>query len=719
MEKLEGVVENIIFQSSDGMFCVLRIDCRSAGPTTAVYHGQAPYIGENVELEGNWAEHSRFGRQFEAVICRTVQPTSLEGIERFLASGAIKGVGKVTAGYIVGRFGEDTLEILGNYPERLAEVKGISAKKAAAIGESYASLAEMRELMLFLESHGISSGYAAKLQAAYGNTAITRVKENPYSLADDITGIGFKTADRIAMSMGFDKECRERLIAGINYALNQAASAGHTCVPEEMLLEVTEKILGADPAPVQRAFEEMLKNSILRTEDAGGTTMIYPEYLYRAETGAARKLLTLRDDAKPIYRVDAEREMESFEKEAGITLADAQREAIRASLKHGVFVLTGGPGTGKTTVVKGIINVLEKAGCRILLAAPTGRAARRLAESSGRQAQTVHRLLEYQPAGGSFTFGKSDEEPLDAEAVIIDEASMLDIMLTYNLLKAVPRGCRLIFVGDVDQLPSVGAGSVLKDIIRSGTMPVVKLEDVFRQAEVSPIILNAHKINRGRMPEFNDGSDFSLTEFDNENDAAEYVAETYAGAASLNGWRSVQVLSPMHRNPCGVQNLNRMLQERMNPPSPGREEITVLGSIFRENDKVMQIRNNYEKDVFNGDIGRIVKIDGRTVTVAYPERPEGDCVTYAQGELDELQLAYAMSVHKSQGSEYPWVILLMVPGHYVMLQRNLLYTAVTRAREKVIVVGARSAVYTAVNNDRTRKRYSLLAERLQESWDFF
>ncbi len=719
MEKLEGVVENIIFQSSDGMFCVLRLDCRSAGPTTAVYHGQAPYIGENVELEGNWAEHSRFGRQFEAVICRTVQPTSLEGIERFLASGAIKGVGKVTAGYIVDRFGEDTLEILGNYPERLAEVKGISAKKAAAIGESYASLAEMRELMLFLESHGISSGYAAKLQAAYGNTAITRIRENPYSLADDITGIGFKTADRIAMSMGFDKECRERLMAGVNYALNQAASAGHTCVPEEILLEVTEKILGADPAPVRRAFEEMLKNNILRTEAAGGTTMIYPEYLYRAETGAAKKLLTLRDDAKPIYRVDAEREMENFEREAGITLAEAQREAIRASLKHGVFVLTGGPGTGKTTVVKGIINVLEKAGCRILLAAPTGRAARRLAESSGRQAQTVHRLLEYQPAGGSFIFGKSDAEPLDAEAVIIDEASMLDIMLAYNLLKAVPRGCRLIFVGDVDQLPSVGAGSVLKDIIRSGTMPVVKLEDVFRQAEVSPIILNAHKINRGRMPDFKDGSDFSLVEFDNENDAAEYVAETYAGAAALNGWRSVQVLSPMHRNPCGVQNLNRMLQERMNPPSPGREEITVLGSVFRENDKVMQIRNNYEKDVFNGDIGRIVKIDGRTVTVAYPERPEGDCVTYAQGELDELQLAYAMSVHKSQGSEYPWVILLMVPGHYVMLQRNLLYTAVTRAREKVIVVGAKSAVYTAVNNDRTRKRYSLLAERLQESWDFF
>ncbi len=719
MEKLEGVVENIIFQSSDGMFCVLRMDSSSAGPATAVYHGQAPYIGENVELEGNWVEHSRFGRQFEAEICRTIQPASLEGIERFLASGAIKGVGKVTAGYIVERFGEDTLEILGSYPERLAEVKGISAKKAAAIAESYASLEEMRELMLFLESHGISSGYAAKLQAAYGNTAITCIKANPYSLADDITGISFKTSDRIAMSMGFDRECRERLIAGVNYALTQAASAGHICVPEDMLLEVTGRILGADPAPVRSAFGEMLKNNILRTEDAGGVTMIYLEYLYRAETGTARKLMTLCDDAKHILRVDAEKEMENFEKEAGITLADAQKKAIRASIKHGVFVLTGGPGTGKTTVVKGIINVLEKAGCRILLAAPTGRAARRLAESSGRQTQTVHRLLEYQPAGGSFFFGKSDEDLLDAEAIIIDEASMLDIMLTYNLLKAVPRGCRLIFVGDVDQLPSVGAGSVLKDIIRSNAMPVVKLEEVFRQAEVSPIILNAHKINRGRMPDFDCGSEFSLVEFDNENDAAEYVAETYAGAAALNGWRSVQVLSPMHRNLCGVQNLNKMLQNRMNPSSSGREEITVLGTTFRESDKVMQIRNNYEKDVFNGDIGRIVKIEGKNVTVAYPERPEGDYVTYAQGELDELQLAYAMSVHKSQGSEYPCVILLMVPGHYVMLQRNLLYTAVTRAREKVIVVGAKSAVCTAVNNDRTRKRYSLLAERMRESWDFF
>lgn len=721
MEKLEAIVNDIVFQSDDGMFSVLRMENKAQGRFTAVYHGNAPYLGENVAMEGNWIEHARFGRQFDIQSLQVLQPTSVAGIERFLASGAIKGVGPVTAARIVEVFGTDTLEILGSYPERLAQVRGISAKKAAAIGESYSQLSSLRELMLFLEAHGVSSGYAARLQAAYGDTAITRIKENPYSLATDITGIGFKTADRIAMAMGMEHDCEERLRAGIAYALTQAAGVGHTCVPEELLVRETARALAVDSKMVQDTFSKLMEQDMLRTEEMGGMRLVYPEYLYTAEVQTAQRLLMLRDQAKPVTRVNADDVITSWEGDAGITLAEAQRQAIYASLEHGVFVLTGGPGTGKTTVVKGILNVLEQAGCRILLAAPTGRAARRLADSAGHPAVTVHRLLEYQPTGDGLHFGKDDSDPLDAEAIIIDEASMLDINLTYHLLKAVPGGCRLIFVGDVDQLPSVGAGSVLKDMIRSGKMPVVRLENVFRQAEVSPIVRNAHKINRGQMPDFlaGAGSEFALQEFINEQDAAEFVARTYAELTSGGDWRSVQVLTPMHKNPCGVQNLNKLLQQYINPPSATKPEVNIPGNVLRVGDKVMQIRNNYEKDVFNGDIGRVSRIDGKNVTVSFPERPEGNYVTYAQGEVEELQLAYAMSVHKSQGSEYPCVILLMVQSHYIMLQRNLLYTAVTRAKEKVLIVGSKNAVRTAVENDKTKRRYSLLAERLQESSEVF
>lgn len=721
MERLEGIVADIVFQSDDGMYSVLRVENKSLGKFTVVYHGTAPYMGEQISAEGDWVEHARFGRQFNAAFLQVVKPTSAAGMERFLASGALPGIGAVMAARIVEMFGADTLMVLEQYPERLAKVKGISAKKAAAVAEAYQALSGLRELMLFLEANGVSSGYAAKLQAAYGNTAITRLKENPYSLVNDIEGIGFKTADRIAMAMGLEHDCEERLIAGISYALTSAAGAGHTCVPEELLVRETARVLVVDREAVQQIFNELLENDRLRLEDVGGVRFIYPEYLYRAEVQTARRLLYLRDQAKPITRVNADAVIAAWEREAGIKLAEAQRQAIYSSLEHGVFVLTGGPGTGKTTVVKGILNVLEKAGCRILLAAPTGRAARRLADSAGHPALTVHRLLEYQPTGDGLCFGKNDEEPLDAEAIIIDEASMLDINLTYHLLKAVPGGCRLIFVGDVDQLPSVGAGSVLKDMIRSDKMPVVRLENVFRQAEVSPIVLNAHKINHGQMPEFITGcnSEFALQEFADEQTAAEFVARTYAEMTMDGDWRKVQVLSPMHKGACGVQNLNKILQQYINPPGAKKSEMNIAGSVLREGDKVMQIRNNYEKDVFNGDIGRIYKIEGKTVTVAYPERAEGDFVSYSESECDELQLAYAMSVHKSQGSEYPYVILLMVPSHYIMLQRNLLYTAVTRAKQKVLVVGSKRAVFTAVENDRTRRRHSLLAERLQENQEVF
>ena len=715
METIEGTVENIIFQSDDKQFCVFRTKCASLGLVTTVYKGPAPFMGEMIRARGEWTQHARFGRQFSVTGYQSLKPGSAEGVERFLASGAVKGIGKAMASRIVAHFGKDTLDILGKAPERLAEVSGIGAKKAKSIGEAYNTISDLRELMLFLEENGVSGNYAAKLQLAYGDTAITRVKANPYCLIADIEGIGFKTADRIALSLGFEPASEERVRAGIGYALTLAASGGHTCVPEEELLRYTGQVLQTDFTDVETVFRKMIANDQLRTEDWGGQRFIYPEYLYRAETGTARMLRALRDHPESLGKVNVEKIIGDWEAEAGIELAEAQKDAIRSSLKFGVFALTGGPGTGKTTIIKGILSVLKRAGCTVLLAAPTGRAARRLEMAAGDKAQTVHRLLEYTVTG---EFGKNADDLLEAQAVIVDEASMLDIYLFYHLLEALPLGCRLILVGDVDQLPSVGPGSVLKDIIRCGKMPVVRLHEVFRQAEVSPIVRNAHRINRGLIPECAADSDFSMTEFADEEMAAAYITDLYAAASERDGWESLQILSPMHKGPCGVQNLNRLLQDRVNPPSARKEEIRQPGgATLRLGDKVMQIRNNYEKDVYNGDIGQIADISGKTVKVWYPERPDGEYVTYGDGETDELQLAYAMSVHKSQGSEYSRVVLALVPGHYIMLQRNLLYTAVTRAREKVELVGTKTALQTAVANDRTRRRYSLLKERLQESGD--
>lgn len=713
MEKTEGTVENIIFQSDDKRFCVFRMKCASDGMITAVYHGAAPFMGEMIRVTGEWISHPRFGRQFNITGYQSVMPDSAEGVERFLSSGAVRGVGKTMASRIVEFFGKDTLEILGKNPERLAEIPGIGAKKAEVIGKSYSEISDLREIMLFLEQNGVSGSYAAKLQIAYGDTAIDRMKINPYILITDIEGIGFKTADRIALSLGFDLASTERIRAGIIYVLNMAASGGHTCIPEEELLRYAERVLQADYMVVETVFRDMVEKDMLRTEDWGGQRFIYPEYLYRAETGVAHMLLALRDHPESLGKVDEEKIMEEWEAEAGIELAEAQKEAIRSSLKFGVFALTGGPGTGKTTIIKGILSVLKRAGCKVLLAAPTGRAARRLEAAAGEKAQTVHRMLEYNVSG---TFGKNAEDLLEAQAVIVDEASMLDIALFYHLLEALPLGCRLVLAGDVDQLPSVGPGSVLKDIIQSGKMPVVRLREIFRQAEISPIVRSAHRINRGMMPECVSDSDFSMMEFEEEEQAAAYITNFYADKTRDGRWQALQVLSPMHKGACGVRNLNSLLQMRVNPPSPEKNEILRPdGTVLRLGDKVMQIRNNYEKDVYNGDIGQIVNIKEKEVTVWYPDRQEDEYVCYSESEYDELQLAYALSVHKSQGSEYSQIVLALMPGHYIMLQRNLLYTAVTRAREKVVLVGTKAALYTAVSNDRTKRRYSLLKERLQEN----
>ena len=718
MEELEVLIENIVFQSADNAFCVFRAKSKETGSVCVVYRGIAPFVGEVVKMKGKWGQHPKFGRQFQATIWQSVKPSTAVGIERFLGSGAIHGVGKAMAARIIERFGATALEIISTDPYRLTEIAGIGKKKAEDIINSYAALSDMRELMVFLEEHGISSNYAPKLQATYGSTAITRIENNPYCLATDVVGIGFKTADKIALALGHDFNDSERIKAGINYALLQASSQGHTCVPDNTLLEVTAGLLQIDELEAAEVFNQLIKADLVRTETLGGVRLVYPEYLYRAETGVAHRLLALRDNVNKLWKVDYQTIVKNWEDQEHIELAEEQKEAVKASVEHGVFVLTGGPGTGKTTVVKGILSVLEKAGCKILLAAPTGRAARRLSESAGQSATTVHRLLEYTPAGDGQFWGRNEENPLEADAIIVDEASMLDIALMYYLLRAIPIGCRLILVGDVDQLPSVGPGSVLKDIIRSKSMPVVRLENVFRQAELSPIVRNAHRINRGLSPEFEVGSEFTFHEFEQEEEAAQFVVDLYAKLTGNGKWQDVQVLSPMHKNPCGVQNLNAMIQKRMNPPRPGKGEINTGGIILRVGDKIMQIRNNYEKDVFNGDIGCIKSINGRNIVADFPDRAEGEDVTYAAGEIDDLQLAYAMSVHKAQGSEYGTVIMPFVRSHYMLLQRNLLYTGVTRAKGKVVLVGSYSALNIAVNNDKTRKRYSLLAERLQDIQNF-
>ena len=644
-EELRGVVDSIVFQSSDNNFCVFRL---LIGETRVpvVISGLAPLLGEEVSLAGQWTEHTKFGRQFKALSYNSTTETSKGGIERFLGSGVIKGVGRSMAARIVAHFGLDSLRIMSQEPARLMEISGIGAKKAEAIFASYSELSEIRELMLFLEEHGISANYAAKLQNAYGAAAIELLKSDPYRLAYDIEGIGFQIADRIARVLGFAANDRRRLRGGTEFALQKIAQSGHVCVPQEFLAKQAAELLGVNIPEISEILEEMLATGLLRTEQMGGQCLVYPEYLYRAEVETARRLLRLQNKTRALTLNDADEIIDKWESLAGIKLATVQRTAIGNVLDHGVLVVSGGPGTGKTTLIRGIISVMAAAGSTILLAAPTGRAARRLAESAGRSAHTVHKLLEYQPREGRFAFGRNEENPVEADAVIVDEASMLDINLTAFLLKALPDGCRLILVGDVDQLPAIGPGNVLKDIIKSQKVPVVRLNEVFRQAQESRIVLNAHKINRGLMPESDRAEEFSLVECADEAAVADVILELY-GALPC-GAKNIQVLTPMHKLACGVENLNRLLQEKTNPPDPGRQEIHTPRQILREGDRIMQIRNNYEKEVFNGDLGWVSGIAGRTLTAHFPDINDGLSVQYEAGELDELQLAYAMSVHKSQ-----------------------------------------------------------------------
>lgn len=716
MEKICGTVDTIIFASQDNRFTVLKLSPEKLSTQiTVTLNGIAPLIGQLLEIKGEWVKHPKFGQQFKATTYKTVAPTEISGIEKFLASGAINGIGPAMAKKIVAEFGEKTLEVIAKSPNELLKIPGIGKKTAEKISTSYLEQSELTEIMVWLENHGISNTYAGKIFAKYGSFAIDIMEKDIYRLFQDIEGIGFLTADKLAFNLGIQREDKRRIISGIDYALMQLCNNGHCCIPEMALVDKTAKILQVNNQIIFTILKERIDNGSLNTEVVGGETLIYPPYLYYAEKKVATRLLQLQQATEPLSEDNLSLFIKVWEKDNQIQLAQKQKEAIKACLHHGVLVLTGGPGTGKTTVIKGILSILKAQGLKIRLAAPTGRAAKRLSETTGQKALTIHRLLEAnnlaQDDNLQLGFSKDIDDQLDADVIILDEVSMVDIVLMHHFLNAVPDGCRIILVGDTDQLPAVGPGSVLKDIIRSQKIPAIRLDEIFRQAQTSMIIQNAHIINAGRLPDLRKQySDFVFYELNDDTSITQKILDLCTKDLPHEGFdvlKDVQVLSPMHRFLCGVENLNLMLQERLNPKK-NQDELKYSSQTFRVGDKVMHIRNNYQKNVFNGDIGFIQDINNEKLTVDYFDH----IVTYEKNELNELTLAYASSVHKSQGSEYKVVIIPLSTSHYIMLQRNLLYTAITRAKQKVIIVGSKKALMTAIQSNRTQKRYTLLAERL-------
>jgi exodeoxyribonuclease V alpha subunit len=713
-EVLAGLVERVTYHNAENGFCVLRAKARGhRDAVTVVGYAATIAAGEWITASGEWVNDRTHGQQFKARFLRTSPPSSADGIEKYLSSGMIRGVGPVYAKKLVRAFGEKVFDVIEATPDRLREVEGIGPVRAASILAAWAEQKAVREIMVFLHSHGVGTARAVRIFKTYGADAIQVMTENPYRLARDIRGIGFKTADAIAMKLGIEKTAMVRVRAGISFALTEAMDEGHCGLPTEELIPLAEKLLEVPQDLIRTALDLELQESTVVADQVGETPCVFLAGLHRAERTIAERLTRLSNGALPWPRIDPDKAMPWVEKRIGLALAESQVAAIRLALISKVLVMTGGPGVGKTTIVKAILRILSAKGMTLLLCAPTGRAAKRMTEATGFEAKTIHRLLEVDPKGGGFK--RDDDNPLDCDLLVVDETSMVDVMLMQALMKAVPDKAALLIVGDIDQLPSVGPGQVLADVISSGAVPVVRLTEVFRQAAESRIITSAHRINRGSIPDLSPPgteSDFYFVQADGPEAAVARVIELVKTRIprrfGLDPIRDIQVLCPMNRGGVGARSLNIELQAALNPA--GERKVERFGWTFAPGDKVMQIENDYDKEVYNGDIGYIDDVDpnaGEIVTSF-----DGRSVTYGFGELDMLVPAYAATIHKSQGSEYPAVIIPVMTQHYAMLQRNLLYTGVTRGKRLVVLVGQKKAVAIAVRNISGRRRWSKLGEWL-------
>lgn len=704
MIKIRCVVERITFQNQENGYSIMKVKVKGYNDLVTIVGSLLDVpVGSVLLCDGDWKVDKRYGNQFVVETWQEVMPATIYGIEKYLGSGLVKGIGPKFAHLIVEKFGTETIDIIETDIERLYEVVGIGKKRVEKIRDSWEKQKDIKDVMLFLQGYGVSTAYAAKIYRQYGKDSIETVKANPYKLADDIWGIGFKTADGIANKMGYEKNDLRRCKSGLNYTLNQLSDEGHVYAVEEQLVEAAKKLLEADEEPIRQAMSEMLANDELKQEKDA----IYLPPFYFSEVGTARKILGLLNQS--VTRKNVSLDIDAIQKSSGIVFDDVQIAAIKQAVDAKVMVLTGGPGTGKTTTTQGIIAAFKTMGLRILLAAPTGRAAKRMSEATGMEAKTIHRLLEYNPADG---YKRNDENPLEGDALIVDECSMVDIMLMYNLMKAIPTDMRLVLVGDIDQLPSVGAGNVLRDIIDSERVSVIRLTRIFRQAQTSRIVMNAHAINKGNFPDISNGKDtdfFFIKMEDPEKVATQIVnlVQKRLPKAYHQPLSNIQVLTPMQRGVVGAANLNTILQNALNNST---QSLSRSGYVFKKGDRVMQIRNNYDKDVFNGDIGVVASInqEDRTLAVDF----DSHIVEYEISELDELTLAYATTIHKSQGSEYPIVVMPVMMNHYVMLQRNLIYTGITRSKKVCVLIGQVKALAYAVHHQTVTDRNTLLKERI-------